>query len=81
MKLALNVMYVSGFMFFLICLHGCASEVTNPALHDGRWGEYNQGMGEQCASAAMLQGTKHGMSDKQIESLFGQCLFDQGLTI
>lgn len=53
----------------------------NPPLHDGRWGEYNEGMAEQCAHAAMLQGVKHKLSNEAISALFNQCVFDQGLTI
>jgi hypothetical protein len=67
----------------IISLHGCANvtPINNPKLHDGKWGDYNEDMGEQCASAAMAQGIKHGLSNLDIDSLFSQCLFDQGLTI
>jgi hypothetical protein len=71
------------FVLCLLALHGCTSPPPfhNPALHDGRWGDYNEGMAEQCASASLLQGAKHKLSNKDIDKLFGQCLLDQGLTI
>lgn len=50
-------------------------------LADGMWGNYNEGMAEQCASAALLQGKTHKMSPQAIDGLFNECVFNQGLTI
>lgn len=66
----------------LVCLQGCSQVVTqSQPLHDGRWGEYNEGMSEQCAHASILQGKLHNLSNEAVSALFNQCVFDQGLTI
>lgn len=67
-----------------LVLHGCSSvaaPAAPPKLHDGRYGDYNEQMSEQCASAAMALGIEHGLSNSLIDSLFNKCVFDQGLTI
>lgn len=68
--------------FTVLVLHGCSSVSTPPPkLHDGRYGDYNEQMSEQCASAAMSLGIEYGLSNSVIDSLFNKCVFDQGLTI
>lgn len=69
---------------FVLCLlimslHGCANvtPTNNPKLHDGRWGDYNEHVTEQCAIDAMVK----GIDNTEITSLFNQCVFDKGLTI
>ena len=71
------------FVLCLLALQGCTPPHVhhNPALHDGRWGDYNKGLAEQCAQASLMQGAKHKMSNEAIDALFNQCVFDRGLTI
>lgn len=71
-----------AFVLCLMALQGCIN-VTHPSptLNDGRWGEYNELMHEQCAHAAMLQGIEHGLSDEATVALFKRCVFDQGIMI
>lgn len=67
------------FVLCLLALHGCSIQTPphNPALHDGRWGDYNNAMTEQCALQAMVD----GIDAEQITKLFNKCVFEQGLTI
>lgn len=67
------------FVLCLLALQGCAPPHVhhNPALHDGRWGDYNEAMAEKCALDAMIA----GKDIPEIEAMFNQCLFDEGLTI
>ncbi|MND20280.1 hypothetical protein D3C87_1509150 [compost metagenome] len=66
------------FVLCLLALHGC-DDVSHPKLilSDGRWGEYNNRIAEQCAIGAMIRGG----DVKEIEFLFNQCVFKQGITI
>lgn len=74
--------YIYVLVVMLAGVQGCSQVVTQPQpLHDGRWGEYNEGMSEQCAHASILQGKLHNLSNEAVAALFNQCVFDQGLTI
>lgn len=72
---------------FVLCvlsltLHGCANVTpNNPKLHDGRYGDYNEAMSEECAKTVLELGITLGLSNSAIDSLFNKCVFDQGLTI
>lgn len=60
----------------LLC--GCASPSSkSPALHDGRYGDYNSAIAEKCAEVVM------GLTDEAglMSSLFNKCVFDMGITI
>lgn len=62
----------------LLALHGCTNVThSSPKLHDGRWGDYNGAMTEQCALQAMVD----GIDSAEIAKLFNKCVFEQGLTI
>lgn len=69
---------------FVVCvltltLHGCSNVPPKPSqpLHDGRWGEYNYLMAEQCAIQALIE----GIDSAEITKLFNNCVLEQGLTI
>jgi hypothetical protein len=67
-----------AFVLCLLAMQGCTNVPhSNPDLHDGRWGDYNNAVTEECAIAAMTA----GIDAKEIEALFNKCVFDQGLTI
>lgn len=68
--------------FIVLALQGCSSVATNnPALHDGRYGDYNEQMATECAKTVLGLGITLGLSNSAIDSLFNKCVFDQGLTI
>lgn len=82
MNKCINVLCIAGLIVFVFCLHGCTNvPVNNPKLHDGRYGDYNEQMSEECAQASLELGVKLGLSGKAIDSLFNKCVLDQGLTI
>ncbi|MNF29795.1 hypothetical protein D3C85_1455060 [compost metagenome] len=67
-----------AFVLCLLAMQGCNQvSHSNPALHDGRWGDYNNHVTEQCAIDAMVA----GIDATQIEEMFNKCVFDQGVTI
>ena len=82
MNKCINVLCIAGLIVFVFCLHGCTNvPVTNPQLHDGRYGDYNEAMSEECAKTVLELGIKLGLSNSAIDALFNKCVFDQGLTI
>lgn len=61
----------------VLALCGCASQGKSPALHDGRYGDYNSEIAEKCAEVVM------GLTDEPglMSRLFNKCVFDMGITI
>lgn len=84
----INAICIGG-MCVLFWSVGSPDTVTVPpmvkaptvVLADGMWGNYNEGMAEQCAIASIAQGKTHKLSPQAIDGLFNECVFDQGLTI
>lgn len=60
----------------LLC--GCTGpSLKSPALHDGRYGDYNSAIAEKCAEVVMGLTDEPGLMSK----LFNKCVFDMGITI
>jgi hypothetical protein len=64
-------------LLVLVLLYGCASKYQPVALHDGRYGEYNSAVAEECAVTAI------SLTDNPLlqAKMFNQCVFDMGITI
>jgi hypothetical protein len=80
MKLALNVMYVSGFMFFLIGLGGCANDHIQP----NRGGpnphtiEYRNEAVQLCVDDTVILAGDIGVDERVLANVYWMCLINEG---
>jgi hypothetical protein len=61
----------------VVLLYGCATKYQPIALHDGRYGDYNSAVAEECAKVVLEATADPAMQVK----LFNKCVFDMGITI
>lgn len=64
-------------LLVVVLLYGCATKYQPIALHDGRYGDYNSAVAEECAKVVLETTDDPDLQGK----LFNQCVFKMGITI
>lgn len=64
---------------FIVMLTGCANASTgkSPALHDGKYGDYNEAVLIECAAKAIVAAPMLELADYYFQA----CINEQGVTI